>query len=67
VSGERTSVGLDVYAESVCWGGHRLDVGEMRQARLTPSHDHVRSWIAEMASVRVDVGGATGNTPTYGR
>ncbi len=67
MSGERTSVGLDVYAESVCWAAIDSTSGEMRQARLTPSHDHVRSWIAEMASVRVDVGGATGNTPTYGR
>ena len=42
---ERTSVGLDVHARSVAAAAIDGVTGEVRQARLTPSHDHIRSWI----------------------
>ena len=42
---ERTSVGLDVHARSVAAAAIDGVTGELRQARLTPSHDHIRSWI----------------------
>jgi transposase len=45
---ERTSVGLDVHARSVAAAAIDGVTGELRQARLTPSHDHIRSWIAEL-------------------
>jgi len=48
VLGERTSVGLDVHARSVVAAAIDGVTGELRRARLTPSHDHVRSWIAEL-------------------
>lgn len=44
--GERTSVGLDVHARSVVAAAIDGVTGELRRARLTPSHDHVRSWVA---------------------
>ena len=45
---ERTSVGLDVHARSVAAAAIDGVTGELRQARLTPSHDHIRSWIGEL-------------------
>ena len=46
--GERTSVGLDVHARSVAAAAIDGVTGEVRQARLTPAHDQIRSWIAEL-------------------
>lgn len=43
---ERTSVGLDVHARSVAAAAIDGVTGELFQAKLTPSFDHVRSWIA---------------------
>jgi transposase len=42
---ERTSVGLDVHARSVAAAAIDGVTGELVQARLTPSHDQIRSWI----------------------
>jgi transposase len=42
---ERTSVGLDVHARSVAAAAIDGVTGELVQAKLTPSHDHIRSWI----------------------
>ena len=42
---ERTSVGLDVHARSVAAAAIDGVTGEVFQARLTPSYDHVRSWV----------------------
>ena len=42
---ERTSVGLDVHARSVAAAAIDGVTGELIQARLTPSYDHVRSWL----------------------
>jgi transposase len=42
---ERTSVGLDVHARSVVAAAIDGVTGELIQARLTPSHGHVRSWL----------------------
>jgi transposase len=49
VLGERTSVGLDVHARSVAAAAIDGATGELVQARLTPSHDQIRSWIADLA------------------
>jgi transposase len=46
---ERTSVGLDVQARSVAAAAIDGVTGELVQAKLTPSHDHIRSWIADRA------------------
>ena len=43
---ERTSVGLDVHARSVVAAAIDGVTGELKQARLTPSHEHIRSWIS---------------------
>ena len=43
---ERTSVGLDVHARSVAAAAIDGVTGELFQARLTPSYDHIRSWLA---------------------
>ena len=43
---ERTSVGLDVHARSVVAAAIDGVTGELFQSRLTPSHDHVLSWLA---------------------
>lgn len=43
---ERTSVGLDVHARSVAAAAIDGVTGELFQAKLTPSHEHVRGWIA---------------------
>jgi transposase len=48
VGSERTSVGLDVHARSVAAAAIDGVTGELRQARLTPSHDQIRSWIGEL-------------------
>jgi transposase len=45
---ERTSVGLDVHARSVAAAAIDGVTGELRQARLTPSHEHFRSWIGDL-------------------
>jgi transposase len=45
---ERTSVGLDVHARSVAAAAIDGVTGELKQARLTPSHDHIRSWIQDL-------------------
>jgi transposase len=46
VLGERTSVGLDVHARSVAAAAIDGVTGELTQTRLTPSHEHIRSWLA---------------------
>jgi transposase len=43
---ERTSVGLDVHARSVAAAAIDGVTGELVQAKLTPSHEHIRSWLA---------------------
>lgn len=43
---ERTSVGLDVHARSVVAAAIDGVTGELRETRLTPAHDHIRSWLA---------------------
>jgi transposase len=45
---ERTSVGVDVHARSVAAAAIDGVTGELFQARLTPAHDHIRSWIGEL-------------------
>jgi transposase len=45
---ERTSVGLDVHARSVAAAAIDGVTGELRQARLTPSHEEIRSWIGQL-------------------
>jgi len=45
---ERTSVGLDVHARSVAAAAIDGVTGELVQAKLTPSYDHVRSWLAAL-------------------
>jgi transposase len=46
---ERTSVGLDVHARSVAAAAIDGVTGELVQAKLTPSHEHIRSWLAELS------------------
>jgi transposase len=45
---ERTSVGLDVHARSVAAAAIDGVTGEVFRTRLTPSHEHIRSWMAEL-------------------
>ncbi|WP_405070192.1 IS110 family transposase [Kribbella sp. NBC_01510] len=45
---ERTSVGLDVHARSVVAAAIDGVTGELVQARLTPSHEHIRSWLGDL-------------------
>ena len=45
---ERTSVGLDVHARSVAAAAIDGVTGELFQAKLTPSHDHIRSWLENL-------------------
>jgi transposase len=45
---ERTSVGLDVHARSVVAAAIDGVTGELIQTRLTPSHEHIRSWLADL-------------------
>ena len=44
---ERTSVGLDVHARSVAAAAIDGVTGELSQQRLTPSYDHITSWLRE--------------------
>lgn len=45
---ERTSVGLDVHARSVAAAAIDGVTGEVFQARLTPSYEDIRSWLARL-------------------
>jgi len=45
---ERTSVGLDVHARSVAAAAIDGVTGELFQSRLTPSFDHIGSWLSEL-------------------
>src|SRR3954454_12537580 len=45
---ERTSVGLDVHARSVAAAAIDGVTGELVQAKLTPSHEHIRCWLADL-------------------
>jgi transposase len=45
---ERTSVGLDVHARSVAAAAIDGVTGEVVQAKLTPSYEHVRSWVTAL-------------------
>jgi transposase len=45
VFSERTSVGLDVHARSVAAAAIDSVTGELFQAKLTPSLEHIRSWV----------------------
>jgi len=45
---ERTSVGLDVHARSVAAAALDGVTGELVQAKLTPSHEHFRSWLKNL-------------------
>lgn len=44
---ERTSVGLDVHATSVVAAAIDGVTGELCQERLTPSYDHITSWLRQ--------------------
>ncbi|GAA1145137.1 IS110 family transposase [Nocardioides aquiterrae] len=46
---ERTSVGLDVHARSVAAAAIDGVTGELVQARLTTSFEHIESWIRDLA------------------
>ena len=45
---ERTSIGLDVHARSVAAAAIDGVTGELVQARLSPSPEHIRSWIGQL-------------------
>ncbi len=45
---ERTSVGLDVHARSVAAAAIDGVTGELFQTKLTPAHDHIRSWLQDL-------------------
>jgi transposase len=45
---ERTSVGLDVHARSVAAAAIDGVTGELFATKLTPSHDHIRAWLADL-------------------
>jgi transposase len=45
VFSERTSVGLDVHARSVAAAAIDVVTGELLQSKLTPSHEHITSWV----------------------
>lgn len=45
---ERTSVGLDVHARSVVAAAIDSVTGELIQARLTPSYEHIRKWLQDL-------------------
>ena len=45
---ERTSVGLDMHARSVAAAAIDGDTGELSRSKLTPSFDHIRSWVADL-------------------
>ena len=42
---ERTSVGLDVHARSVVAAAIDGVTGEVTRTRLTPSYEHIQSWL----------------------
>jgi transposase len=46
---ERTSVGLDVHARSVAAAAIDGVTGQVVQSRLTPSFEHIRSWLSDRA------------------
>ena len=46
---ERTSVGLDVHARSVAAAAIDGVTGELIQSKLTPSYDHIRSWVQDLS------------------
>ncbi|MCW2514071.1 MAG: transposase [Mycobacterium sp.] len=45
---ERTSIGLDVHARSVVAAAIDGVTGEVTRTRLTPSYEHIQSWIADL-------------------
>ena len=45
---ERTSVGLDVHARSVAAAAIDGVTGELFQTKLTPSYEHVGSWLEQL-------------------
>ena len=45
---ERTSVGLDVHARSVAAAAIDSVTGELFQSKLTPSHEHIGSWVQDL-------------------
>jgi transposase len=45
---ERTSVGLDVHARSVAAAAIDGVTGEVFRTRLTPSFEHIRSWLSQL-------------------
>jgi len=45
---ERTSVGLDVHARSVAAAAIDGVTGELFQTKLTPSYEHIRSWLVDL-------------------
>ena len=45
---ERTSVGLDVHARSVAAAAIDGVTGELIQTKLTPSYEHIQSWIRDL-------------------
>ena len=45
---ERTSVGLEVHARSVAAAAIDGITGELVQAKLTTSHEHIKSWIGDL-------------------
>ena len=45
---ERTSVGLDVHARSVAAAAIDGVTGEVFQTKLTPSYEHIRSWVSDL-------------------
>jgi transposase len=57
---ERTSVGLDVHARSVAAAAIGGVTGELIQAKLTPSHEHIRFWIQDLPGAVTYEAGPTG-------
>ena len=45
---ERTSIGLDVHARSVAAAAIDGVTGEVVQTRLSPSYEHIRSWMSDL-------------------
>lgn len=45
---ERTSIGLDVHARSVAAAAIDGVTGELFQTKLTPSFEHIRSWVGDL-------------------
>ena len=45
---ERTSVGFDVHARSIAAAAIDGVTGELFQAKLTPSHEHIRAWLGDL-------------------